>query len=159
MYTLIEEIDNVAGSERQPQSQQQSLEAYKMMMQGRRPDIPSSYPNREVAHRYNYRNSPPPQYYEEPPRKTSIEQVMTQAPPKQEIRQESQAAPAKVSAEIGNDTLMNYINNITAYANNAFRNFSEREHNLVRKIDMLEQLVKGIGILLIVVIIVMLVKK
>jgi len=158
MYTLIEEIDSVVNT--QPQSPQQSLDAYKMMMQGRRPDIPSSYPNREVANRYNYRNSPPPQYYKEPPRKTAIQNVMPPPPPKQEIRQESQPAPVKaIQSAVSNDVIADHIKNLMMQHKETFKYFNEREHNLIKKIDMLEQLVKGIGILLIVVIIILLVKK
>ena len=156
MYTLIEEIDSAASH--QPQSSQpQSIEAYKMMMQGRRPDIPSQN-NRDVANHYNYRNSPPPpQYYQEPPRKTAIEEVIT-APPKREIKEEVPNKDSTTSA-IGNEVIADYIKNLIINTKETYKYFNEREHKFMKKIDMLEQLVKGIGILLVIVILILLVRK
>lgn len=146
MYTLIEEIE----SQPLPQSQQAKShvpkDAFKMSLQGRRPDIQSSYPSEE------------PQFYEEPKKNvSSVKSVMNNEPRYSSETPVSDSSPTPDPNS--NAVIVDYIKRLANYTKDSVNYFAEKERSNALKLQFIEQLLKGIGIVLLILVIFLMIKK
>lgn len=170
-YSLIEEIEEVY------KPSNNTTDAFKLSMQGRRPDIPTqSYPS-------SYNNEPFYGSYVEDPRKTlrsNVYSLIEDRPkeiknngyknttnnitysdttPKEDNPPKTEPTTPSKSVGVTNDVIYDGIKKIAVYMNNVTSYFVDREKRLSTKIQLMEQLLKGLGIIIILLIIFMMIRK
>lgn len=168
-YSLIEEIDEVYKP-----SNNKSSEAFKMSMQGR-PDIPNDQSSGFGRHSYG-------SYIEEPRQnlRTNVYSLIQDRP--KEVRNtgyknttsnnmkygdtsEQEPIPSppspsnKIQNEVTNEVIYDGMKRIAIYINNVSSYFADREKRLFSKIQLMEQMLKGLGMIIIILIIFMMVRK
>ena len=175
-YSLIEEIDEVYKP-----SNKQSTDAFKMSMQGRRPDIPNvpssgfggpSYGSYVEEPRQSLRSNVYSLIQDRPKevRNTGYKNTMsnnmmmygdpTQQDPTPPAPAPTPAPPSKPTQNVvTNEVIYDGIKKMAIYMNNVASYFADREKRLFTKIQLMEQLLKGLGIIIIVLIVFMMVRK
>lgn len=168
-YSLIEEID-----EAYKPSNNQATDAFKISMQGRRPDIPNepSYGSYVEEPRKALRSNVYSLIQDRPKEvrntgyKNTTSNVMmmygdpTQQDPTPPAPAPTPAPPSKPTQNVvTNEVIYDGIKKMAIYMNNVASYFADREKRLFTKIQLMEQLLKGLGIIIIVLIIFMMVRK
>jgi hypothetical protein len=158
-YSLIEDITDdmdITNSNKYPPKMNSDVAAWKMALSGR-PDVPSAYGMERRMERYNQPTQPV--YYQERAQpKTPISELISESP-----NPMSEPAVAKSDSQTtdlsSNNVVLDYLRKVGLYMKETTNYFAEREQHLSKKVEYLEQLLKGVAILLIILLVFLMVRK